>query len=52
MIRMVASFYSGWVSTQALWNTPSNDPIDWTEGRPCFVIFIGGYNEKNLLYYC
>ncbi|EFU89219.1 clostridial hydrophobic W [Enterococcus faecalis TX0630] len=31
-------FYSGWVSTQALWNTPSNDPIDWTEGRPCFVI--------------
>ncbi|WP_258533634.1 C39 family peptidase [Enterococcus faecalis] len=21
-------FYSGWVSTQALWNTPSNDPID------------------------
>ncbi|RXF32309.1 hypothetical protein EG868_09795 [Enterococcus faecalis] len=31
-------FYSGWVSTQGLWNTPSNDPIDWTEGRPCFVI--------------
>lgn len=31
-------FYSGWVSTQALWNTPSNNPIDWTEGRPCFVI--------------
>ncbi|EFU15388.1 C39 family peptidase [Enterococcus faecalis] len=31
-------FYSGWMSTQALWNTPSNDPIDWTEGRPCFVI--------------
>lgn len=31
-------FYSGWVSTQALWNTPSNDPIDWTEGRPYFVI--------------
>ncbi|WP_458102962.1 C39 family peptidase [Enterococcus faecalis] len=31
-------FYSGWVSTQALWNTPSNDPIYWTEGRPCFVI--------------
>lgn len=31
-------FYSGWVSTQVLWNTPSNDPIDWTEGRPCFVI--------------
>ncbi|EGO6028098.1 hypothetical protein HFX76_001428 [Enterococcus faecalis] len=31
-------FYSGWVSTQALWNTPSNDPIDRTEGRPCFVI--------------
>lgn len=31
-------FYSGWVSTQALWNTPSNDPIDWTEDRPCFVI--------------
>ena len=31
-------FYSGWVSTQALWNTPSNYPIDWTEGRPCFVI--------------
>lgn len=34
----VRQFYSGWVSTQALWNTPSNDPIDWTEGRPCFVI--------------
>ena len=31
-------FYSGWGSTQSLWNTPSNDPIDWTEGRPCFVI--------------
>ena len=31
-------FYNGWVSTNQLWNTPSNESIDWTEGRPYFVI--------------
>lgn len=31
-------FYSGWVSTSHLWNNPSNDSIDWSAGRPYFVV--------------
>ncbi|MHC5216000.1 GBS Bsp-like repeat-containing protein [Enterococcus sp. LJL128] len=31
-------FYNGAVSTSHLWNTPSNDSIDWSAGRPYFVI--------------
>ncbi|MCB5952326.1 RICIN domain-containing protein [Enterococcus sp. BWT-B8] len=31
-------FYNGWVSTSQLWNTPSKDSIDWSAGRPYFVI--------------
>ena len=31
-------FYSGWVSTSYLWQSPSLDSIDWSEGTPRFVI--------------
>lgn len=31
-------FYAGWYSTSYLWQYPSNDPIDWSEGTPRFVI--------------
>lgn len=31
-------FYNGQVSTGHLWNTPSKESIDWTQGRPYFVV--------------
>ncbi|WEV60430.1 C39 family peptidase [Streptococcaceae bacterium ESL0729] len=32
-------FYpDGWTSTYSLWQNPSNDSLDWDQGRPAFVI--------------
>lgn len=31
-------FYNGTVATGTLWSTPSKDSIDWSAGRPYFVI--------------
>lgn len=31
-------FYSGYASTNSLWNSPSKDRIDWTAGRPYFAV--------------